>query len=76
MLLPDELFTLKSMESIQNFIDAYGTHYVKAASFGGQFYIRVVSTSNKFETVDRFNEAADAEIQGMTGVAKNKNTKQ
>merc|ERR1712173_92290 len=65
--LPDEMFTVSSMKQLQNFIDEYGTHFVRSASFGGRFYIRVVSTSETFKESNSFNEAADIEISSMQG---------
>ena len=55
------------MEKMQAFIDKYGTHYIRAASFGGRFYIRVVSTSESFKSFNDFSTAADIESNSMQG---------
>ena len=50
LMLPQSYFSPRAPERFQDFILRYGTHYVKAAKFGGQ--LKVVKTKTISDSSD------------------------
>ena len=67
MNLPQSLFSPKSPQKFQSFIQTYGTHYVKAAKFGGQF--KVIKTRKITSTADikDFRKEIQKEMNNIVG---------
>jgi len=72
LMLPQSFFSPNAPEKFQDFIQRYGTHYVKAAKFGGQLKIvktREVSTK---ASIDDFRKEMQEQINKIVGNAISK----
>ena len=67
MNLPQSLYSPKSPQKFQDFIQTYGTHYVKAAKFGGQF--KLIKTRKVTSTADitDFRKEIQKEVNSIVG---------
>ena len=60
----------------QNFITRYGTHYVKAAKFGGQLKIIKTREITDKSQIDDFREEMQEQVNSMVGNARAKQQQQ
>ena len=72
LLLPNDIFTIRSAESYQNFIETYGTHVIVGSSFGGSFTIQLVGSSKSYSSFDDFKESCQIELDSMTSVSQDR----
>ena len=69
LLLPSDIFTIRSAEKYQKFIENYGTHMIVGSSFGGSFAIQLISSSASHGSFDEFKESSQMEIDSMRGTS-------
>ena len=65
--LPQSYFAPGAPQKFMDFIQRYGTHYVKAAKFGGQLTVEKVKETDGNTTVGDFREEAQGEFNSIVG---------
>ena len=70
MALPSSYFDLGAESSFQTFISKWGTHFIKAAKFGGELSIMKTSKKESKMSQEEFAETTQSEFSGMLGTLK------
>ena len=65
--LPQSYFAPGAPQKFMDFIQRYGTHYVKAAKFGGQLTVTKTKTSTASTDVTDFRNEAQDEFNSIVG---------
>ena len=69
--LPNSFFAPKAPEKFQEFIERYGTHYVKGAKFGGYLHIKKSKRKSEGMTINDIRDEAVSELEEIAGTAGN-----
>lgn len=69
LMLPQSFFAPKAAEKFQDFIQRYGTHYVKAAKFGGQLKIIKTREVTSKASITDFRKEMQEQINEIVGSA-------
>ena len=72
LLLPNDIFTIRSAEKYEKFIEAYGTHVIVGSSFGGSFIMQMISSSSSYNSFDDFRESSQMEMDSIKGLSVDK----
>ena len=72
MMLPSSFYAPKSPGKFMNFIQQYGTHYVKAAKFGGQLKVIKSRAITSTSSITDFRKEMQSQVNEITGTMKMK----
>ena len=67
LMLPQSFFSPKAPEKFQNFIQQYGTHYTKAAKFGGQLKIIKTQEITDESEIKDFRDEMQGQVNEIVG---------
>ena len=70
MTLPSSFHAPKSPEKFMNFIQQYGTHYVKAAKFGGQLKVIKSRAITSTSSITDFRKEKQTQVNEITRTKK------
>ena len=69
LMLPQSFFSPKAPQMFMDFIQRYGTHYVKAAKFGGQLKIVKTKQVTSKASIDDFRTEIQKQVNKIVGSA-------
>ena len=66
--MPDSFYSPDAPERFMEFINKYGTHFVKAVSLGGKFTMKRTSRNSGEVSIDDFQQSTQEEFDRVTSV--------